>query len=98
MSDNRFLMNEEDEAQTAIFQSGTDVGILARDLFPGGVDASPETPYLYQQSVADTARYISKGITIIYEAAFQYEGILAAIDKAADLSRRDVFSLSALSG
>lgn len=74
------VRDEEDEAQTAIFQSGTDVGMLARQLFPGGVDASPDTSYLYQQSVADTARCISKGITIIYEAAFQYEGILAAID------------------
>lgn len=74
------VRDEEDAAQTAIFQSGTDVGLLARQLFPGGVDASPETPYLYQQSVADTARYLSKGMTVIYEAAFQYEGVLAAID------------------
>lgn len=72
--------DEMDEAQSAIFQSGTDVGMLARDLFPDGVDASPETPYLYQQSVADTARYISEGHTIIYEAAFQYNGVMAAMD------------------
>jgi Domain of unknown function(DUF2779) len=74
------LKDEEDEAQTAIFQSGTDVGLLARDLFPGGVDASPETPYLYQQSVADTARYIAQGKKVIYEAAFQHEGLLCAVD------------------
>lgn len=74
------VRDEEDEVQTAIFQSGTNVGMLARRLFPGGVDASPDTPYLYQQSVADTTRYIAKGETVIYEAAFQYEGILAAID------------------
>lgn len=74
------VRDEEDEEQTAIFQRGTDVGLLARQLFPGGIDASPATPYLYQQSVADTARYIGQGHTIIYEAAFQYEGILCAID------------------
>lgn len=74
------VRDEEDEAQTAIFQSGTDVGMLARKLFPGGVDASPETPYLYQQSVADTARYIAQGKKVIYEAAFQYEGLLCAVD------------------
>ncbi|HLP37054.1 DUF2779 domain-containing protein [Lacibacter sp.] len=74
------VRDEEDEAQIAIFQSGTDVGMLARQLFPGGIDASPETAYLYQQSVADTAKYISKGHTIIYEAAFQYNGVLAAMD------------------
>lgn len=74
------LRDEEDEAQTAIFQSGTNVGLLACRLFADGLDASPATPYQYQQSVADTARFISKGAEVIYEAAFQYEGILAAID------------------
>jgi len=74
------VRDEQTEAQTAIFQSGTDVGMLARELFPFGVDASPETLYLYQQSVADTAKYIRKGVNVIYEAAFQFDGILAAID------------------
>ncbi len=72
--------DEQSEEQTAIFQAGTNVGLLARQLFPNGVDASPETPYKYQQSVADTARLISMGTNVIYEAAFQFDGILAAID------------------
>ena len=74
------LKDEQDEAQTAIFQQGTDIGMLARGLFPGGVDATPPTHFEYQKSVADTARYISEGATIIYEAAFQYEGVMSAID------------------
>ena len=74
------VRDEEDEAQTAIFQRGTNVGLIARQLFPGGVDASPVNAYSYQKSVADTARYIGLGHTIIYEAAFQYDGILCAID------------------
>ncbi len=74
------MRDEEDEAQTAIFQSGTNVGLLACSLFADGLDASPASPYQYQQSVADTARFISKGAEVIYEAAFQYEGILVAID------------------
>jgi len=72
--------DEEDEAQTVIFQRGTDVGLLAQQLFPGGVDARPVDTYSYQQSVADTARYISEGHTIIYEAAFQHNGLLCAVD------------------
>ena len=68
------------EQQASIFGMGTSVGELARGLFPGGVDASPATPYLYQQSVVDTARYITAGHTIIYEAAFQFDGVLAALD------------------
>ncbi len=74
------LRDEQDEEQQAIFQQGTNVGLLARELFPGGVDASPATPFLYQQSVADTARYMQEGQTIIYEATFQFEGLLCAVD------------------
>lgn len=74
------LRDEMTEQQAAIFQSGTDIGLLARQLFDAGIDAAPPTPYEYQKSVADTAKYIRKGVNIIYEAAFQYEGVLAAID------------------
>lgn len=74
------LRDALDEAQQTIFQNGTNVGKLAEQLFPGGVDARPKDPYSYPQSVADTARYICEGNTIIYEAAFQYEGLLCALD------------------
>ncbi len=74
------LRDEETEVQSAIFQSGTNVGMLARQLFPYGIDASPETAYKYQQSVADTAKYIRNGVNVIYEAAFQFDGIMVAID------------------
>lgn len=74
------LRDALDEEQQAIFQRGTDVGKLAEELFPGGVDARPKDTFSYQQSVADTARYISEGRKVIYEAAFQYEGLLCAVD------------------
>lgn len=74
------LKDEITQEQAAVFQAGTDVGLLARELFPGGVDASPETPYLYQQSVLKTEQLIRRGATVIYEAAFQHDGILAAMD------------------
>jgi hypothetical protein len=72
--------DEQDEAQTAFFQQGTDIGLLAQQRFPNGVDASPETFFEYQKSVVKTAELIEAGETIIYEAAFQYNGILCAID------------------
>ena len=74
------LKDELDEEQQAIFQRGTDVGKLAEGLFPGGVDARPKDTFSYQQSVADTAKYIAAGKKVIYEAAFQYEGLLCAVD------------------
>lgn len=67
-------------AQTRIFQQGTDVGLLAQQLFPGGINAEPENFYSYQKSVADTQRFIRRGHQVIYEAAFQFEGILCAVD------------------
>ena len=66
--------------QTRIFQQGTDVGLLAQQLFPGGINAEPENYYSYQKSVADTMKYIRSGHQVIYEAAFQFEGILCALD------------------
>ncbi len=72
--------DEQDEAQTAFFQQGTDIGLLAQQRFPNGVDASPETFFEYQKSVIKTLQLIEAGETIIYEAAFQFNGILCAID------------------
>lgn len=74
------VRDEMDEEQQAIFQRGTDVGKLAEQLFTGGVDARPKDTFSYQQSVADTAKYIAEGHKVIYEAAFQYEGLLCAVD------------------
>jgi len=74
------VRDEMDEEQQAIFQRGTDVGKLAEELFPGGVDSRPKDTFSYQQSVADTAKYIAEGRKVIYEAAFQYEGLLCAVD------------------
>jgi len=76
----RDLLGEISASQQAIFDRGTSVGELARDLFPGGVDASPASPYDYAKSVLVTKQMIDAGEKIIYEAAFQYEGVLAAVD------------------
>ncbi len=74
------LKDEISEQQEATFDRGTSVGELARKIFPGGIDASPESSYEYQKSVAVTQELINSGECIIYEAAFQFEGVLAAID------------------
>ena len=74
------LREEASDQQQAIFTQGTNVGKLAEQLFPGGVDARPDNTYEYQKSVARTKQLIQDGVKIIYEAAFQYEGVLAAID------------------
>ena len=77
---NPSVKDEEPEQQSAIFQRGTDVGLLAQQKFPNGVDASPESYFEFQKSVVKTAQFIADGATIIYEAAFQFNGVLCAID------------------
>ncbi|HXC04696.1 MAG TPA: DUF2779 domain-containing protein [Bacteroidia bacterium] len=64
----------------AVFQRGTNIGILAHDLFPGGVDASPKNIRAYGESVTRTRELIAGGTEVIYEAAFQFNRVLAALD------------------
>lgn len=73
-------LDKQDDSTAAFFSQGTNAGELARNIFPGGVDASPIDAFHFQDSVVDTRNYINVGETIIYEAAFQYDGVLAAID------------------
>ncbi len=74
------LKDEVSVQQQAVLDRGTSVGELAQQLFPGGIDASPENYFEYQQSIALTEELIEAGNTVIYEAAFQYNGVMAAID------------------
>lgn len=64
----------------AVFDQGTSIGLFAQELFPNGVDASPENHFKMVESVGKTLDFISQGQTIIYEATFLYDEVLAALD------------------
>ena len=64
----------------AVFDQGTNIGLLAQSLFPNGVDASPVNHFKMGGSVDKTLDFISKGETTIYEATFLYNDVLAALD------------------
>ncbi len=65
----------------AKFEVGNRVGKLAQELFPGGVDCGMETTGRnVTKSLELTSEAIKGGKKIIYEAAFQYNGMLAIID------------------
>ena len=64
----------------AVFDQGISIGLLAQELFPNGVDASPENHFKMVESVGKTLDFISQGHTIIYEATFLYDEVLAALD------------------
>jgi hypothetical protein len=74
------LRDEISEVQQAIFTRGTMIGLLARELFPGGEDASPEDYSRFFDSIKTTRSLIDGGVRIIYEAAFLHDNTTAAID------------------
>ncbi|MBL7922999.1 MAG: hypothetical protein JNL88_02255 [Bacteroidia bacterium] len=64
----------------ARFQRGHSLGVRARELFPGGVDATPSSIFQYTKSVEETRALIREGVSTIYEAAFLYQGALIYCD------------------
>lgn len=74
------LRDEMSDSQEFIFEQGTEVGLLAQELFPGGIDCSPESFYDYGPSIQKTKELIAKGQQVIYEASFQFDGVLCAMD------------------
>ena len=75
------LRDEISPEQQAKFQRGHDFGKLAHDLFPGGIDVSPDSPRFFMKAVKETQEYL-KGLfpTVIYEAAFRHNTTLVYLD------------------
>lgn len=73
------LRTPPDDAQQIIFDTGKDVGFLAQQLFPGGV----ELVFDYEKIVKNilkTKELIKNGTETIYEATFQYNDVLVMVD------------------
>ena len=64
----------------AVFDQGNQIGVLAQSLFPGGVDATPSSHFRMMESVMKTKAFLENGESIIYEATFTYNEVLAALD------------------
>ena len=75
-----FLRDRMPAERLAIFRRGTNVGIYAQDLFPGGIDAGPKHPSQYRKAVEKTALLIKEGQEVIYEAGFQANKTLILLD------------------
>jgi len=74
------LRAEISASQQMVFEKGTDVGKLAQELFPAGKDASPIDYYHYPEATNQTYEWIQSGEKVIYEAAFQFDWVMAALD------------------
>ena len=76
-----YLRDKLSIEQRAKFQRGTDVGVLAHEVFPGGVDMSPTSPSQFPKKVEETWDNLSNlEVKVMYEAVFQYNDTLIMLD------------------
>jgi hypothetical protein len=66
--------------QQAIFNRGHQIGELAQQLFPNGVDVGWDKPWNFQPSLDATQQHIADGTPAIFEASFLADETIIAID------------------
>ena len=76
-----YLRDKLSIEQRAKFQRGTDVGMLAHEVFPGGIDMSPASPAQFPKKIKETLVNLSNPeVKTMYEAVFQYNDTLIMLD------------------
>ncbi|GIT97991.1 DUF2779 domain-containing protein [Sulfurovum sp. TSL1] len=72
------VLTPPDASTQAVFETGNIVGELACQLFPDGKEVLFSRDY--GEMIATTKAYIDEGVQNIYEATFNYNGILVMVD------------------
>ncbi|MGN0032966.1 MAG: hypothetical protein ACI358_04215 [Candidatus Limimorpha sp.] len=76
-----FLRDKLSLEKRAKFKRGTDVGILARQRFPNGLNMAPASPSQFGNKTAETLANLSNpDVNVMYEAVFQYDDTLIMLD------------------
>lgn len=76
-----FLRDKLSPEKLAKFKRGSRLGVLAQQLFPGGIDLTPHSPSQYQKRVLETTEIIRQGKhDTLYEAVFQFDQLLIMLD------------------
>jgi hypothetical protein len=75
-----FLRDKMPQERLLVFKRGHEVGKLAHQLFPGGINLSPGHPSAYRKAVLNTTEKVSEGFPVIYEAGFQHQQVLILLD------------------
>jgi len=73
------LRDETPPSREALFRSGSEVGVVAQGLFPGGATI-PYDPDTYDRQVALTQEEIAQGASTLYEAAFHFDNVFVKVD------------------
>ena len=75
---NKEVLTPPDDSALARFETGNEVGDLACQLFPNGIEVAYTTNF--DEMIEQTAKYIADGFKYIYEATFSFDGILVLVD------------------
>lgn len=76
-----YLRDKLSIEQRAKFQRGTDVGVLAHEVFPDGIDMSPNSPSQFPKKVQETMENLcNPAVNAMYEAVFQHNDTLIMLD------------------
>ena len=73
------VLTPSDSSAQAIFDTGNRIGELACQLFPGGVKI-PYEGTTFEEKIKLTKDLIIQGNHHIYEATFQYKGLIIMVD------------------
>ena len=74
------LRDGADEKTQGILSRGIGIGVLARQLYPGGIDVSPERAGDFAAAAEKTWKYMARGAEVLYEAAFLHEKVMCMTD------------------
>src|ERR1019366_91107 len=73
------LAAEPDGATEAIIEQGREVGLLARQLFPGGVEVGSDGGL--DQAIRTTRELVAnREVPVIFEGVFEHDGVLVRVD------------------
>lgn len=76
-----YLRDKLSIEQRVKFQRGTDVGVLAHQYFPGGVNMAPNSPTQFPKRVKETMENLNNPeVNVMYEAVFQHNDTLVMVD------------------
>ncbi len=76
-----YLRDKLSIEKRAKFQRGTDVGILAQEYFPGGINMTPNSPSQFPKRVKETMENLNDPtVNVMYEAVFQHNDTLVMVD------------------
>jgi hypothetical protein len=76
---NKIVLTPPDASAKARFLQGNEVGSLARKLFPDGKEV-PFDGLSFSQKIALTQELLDKGAGTVFEATFNYGGVLVMVD------------------